>query len=502
MCGIGGAWFGKSVDREFLTRLIFDSERRGIDAFGATIVKRSGERVSFKRVGPAHASLRETAWSEFLERLCPGDLLLFNTRAQPLTEPESKGVDTVQPVESERFVVVHNGVVSNDFELTERWALQRKSPIDSEVIALMCELHGVAHAFSYMSGGFAVAMSDFAQDELLLHLVKDFKTLATGYRRKDQAFAFASELGTLKYAFEDEGGLFEPTTYELVPPYTAWHIVFGPEGPELLSEHGIETQSICSLPNKSWSKAVVCASGGIDSTTAAYVAKRVHGCSEVTLVHFDHGQKSEIREWEAVCGIARRLGARAEKVRFPWLGALGRSVLTDSELSVPVAEPKNIKSTVCWTPARNLAMMSALASIAEAIGAAHIYAGWSLEEEGSYPDNSIDFFRTFNDCLDYGTIMRPKIKLPLARLMKKETVLLGNYLEVPYDLTWSCDDGSPNGHCGRCGACFLHHYSFLLAGLPDPTRYANPLAFPFKPPWEQPEFRATPVPMTSILRKL
>ena len=144
-------------------------------------------------------------------------------------------------------------------------------------------------------------------------------------------------------------------------------------------------------------------------------------------------------------------------------------------------------------------MMSILVALAESIGASAIYNGWTLEEGGSYPDNSDEFFRTFNEMLPYGTLTRPEITMVLQRLMKTEIIQLGQYLGLDYSKTWSCDDGQAY-HCGECGACFLHHYAFDMAGVEDPTLYIdfNPS---YTPEWVQ-KGQTKPGNIRDIIKRL
>ncbi len=46
---------------------------------------------------------------------------------------------------------------------------------------------------------------------------------------------------------------------------------------------------------------------------------------------------------------------------------------------------------------------------------------------------------------------------------------------MDYALTHSCYDPTPEGlACGRCDSCVLRARGFAEAGVPDPTRYAQP----------------------------
>jgi len=43
---------------------------------------------------------------------------------------------------------------------------------------------------------------------------------------------------------------------------------------------------------------------------------------------------------------------------------------------------------------------------------------------------------------------------------------------LPVSQTWSCYKGQAK-HCGRCGTCVERREAFHLAGLEDPTEYAD-----------------------------
>jgi 7-cyano-7-deazaguanine synthase in queuosine biosynthesis len=61
--------------------------------------------------------------------------------------------------------------------------------------------------------------------------------------------------------------------------------------------------------------------------------------------------------------------------------------------------------------------------------------------------------------------------------------LIAAHRDLPLHLTVTCEDpmGMPEGELGplQCGACIKckeRHDAFLQAGVPDPTRYAVPMA--------------------------
>ena len=55
-------------------------------------------------------------------------------------------------------------------------------------------------------------------------------------------------------------------------------------------------------------------------------------------------------------------------------------------------------------------------------------------------------------------------------LKKKDIVLLGKSLGVPFEKSWSCySDGAKA--CGRCDSCALRLRAFAEAGVGDPLDY-------------------------------
>ena len=62
---------------------------------------------------------------------------------------------------------------------------------------------------------------------------------------------------------------------------------------------------------------------------------------------------------------------------------------------------------------------------------------------------------------------------PFVKEDKAAIVRRGAELGVPFQATWSCYKGETR-HCGRCGTCVERREAFHLAGIADPTDYADP----------------------------
>ncbi len=214
--------------------------------------------------------------------------------------------------------------------------------------------------------------------------------------------------------------------------------------------------------------AVVLLSGGLDSTTTLFLA--LNKGFEASCLIFDYGQRHK-REVEGAKKIARwaHCAYRIEKLALVNRG----SSLLDKKIKVPVAKfSGKIPST--YVPARNLIFLSIASSFAESLGAEAIFIGANAIDFSGYPDCRPEFYSSLQRVLDVGTKSGVegkgiKIITPLINRTKKEIVLLGAKLGVPFNLTWSCYKGGKRP-CGKCESCFLRDKGFKEAGLKDPLK--------------------------------
>jgi len=122
------------------------------------------------------------------------------------------------------------------------------------------------------------------------------------------------------------------------------------------------------------SRAVVLASGGLDSTVMAAMAKQ-DGC-ELFFLTFDYVQRHVI-EVERARRVAAAMGAAHHTVLSLDLRAIGGSALT-SEVDVPKDRTSAERSQgvpITYVPGRNLIFLSLAAAHAEVVGASLIYFG-------------------------------------------------------------------------------------------------------------------------------
>lgn len=62
---------------------------------------------------------------------------------------------------------------------------------------------------------------------------------------------------------------------------------------------------------------------------------------------------------------------------------------------------------------------------------------------------------------------------PYVHGSKADIAVDGAKYGTPFADTWSCYKGG-DLHCGRCGTCVERREAFHLAGIDDPTVYADP----------------------------
>lgn len=224
-------------------------------------------------------------------------------------------------------------------------------------------------------------------------------------------------------------------------------------------------------------KAVVLLSGGMDSATAAAVAKR-DGFALLALTA-DYGQL-HARELESARAVAGALKVREhQEVRLP-LDAFAGSSLTGGRERVPRGRSgraigQGIPST--YVPARNTVLLSVAAAYAEARGARAVYLGANAIDYSGYPDCRPEYLRALEKAIALGTRAGVegdpiRLKAPLIRKTKAQIVRLALRLGVPLELTWSCYLG---GHvaCGECDSCLLRLKGFREAKATDPVAYAK-----------------------------
>ena len=217
--------------------------------------------------------------------------------------------------------------------------------------------------------------------------------------------------------------------------------------------------------------AVVLLSGGLDSYTAAAIAK-ADGFT-LNALTISYGQR-HAREVESARVVARALGVARHQELTVDLRAIGGSSLT-SDVDVPRDRDlaaTDIPST--YVPARNTIFLSLALGWAEVLGAVDIVIGVNALDYSGYPDCRPEFVRAFETVANLATRAgvegaRFQVHTPLITMSKAEIITRGVELGLDYGLTHSCYDPPASGQpCGRCDSCVLRARGFAQAGVPDP----------------------------------
>lgn len=217
--------------------------------------------------------------------------------------------------------------------------------------------------------------------------------------------------------------------------------------------------------------AVCLLSGGMDSTTLAYLAKD-EGYTLYAL-HLNYGQRTEGKERACARKIAALLAVREFiEIDVGYFRQFGGSSLTDPKKSVEDFDPARAHLPNTYVPFRNANLLSIATSFAEARGADAIFIGVQALDYSGYPDCRPSFISAFQNVINLGTRDGTKIalKAPFINMTKADILKLGIELNVPYEHTWSCYRNTDFA-CGTCGSCHFRREAFTAVGKTDPIPY-------------------------------
>ncbi|MBZ5558789.1 MAG: 7-cyano-7-deazaguanine synthase QueC [Acidobacteriia bacterium] len=216
---------------------------------------------------------------------------------------------------------------------------------------------------------------------------------------------------------------------------------------------------------------VVLLSGGLDSYTAAAIARADGFALHALTIHY--GQR-HAREIESARAVAAALGVTRHLELNLDLRAIGGSSLT-SDMPVPRDRDlgaADIPST--YVPARNTIFLSLALGWAEVLGATDLVIGVNALDYSGYPDCRPEFVRAFEQLANLATRAGVegatfRVHTPLIALSKAEIITRGIALGLDYGLTHSCYAPDAQGRpCRRCDSCVLRARGFSEAGVADP----------------------------------
>jgi len=213
------------------------------------------------------------------------------------------------------------------------------------------------------------------------------------------------------------------------------------------------------------SKALIVLSGGQDSTTCLYWAKKRYKIIET--ITFDYGQRHQI---EIDC--ARKIAAIAQVSNtvipinsFTPLG--GNSLISDQ---IPVnndLQKNGLPNT--FVPGRNLIFLTIAAAFAYNKGILDLITGVCETDYSGYPDCRSDTMKALEASISLGMEADFKIITPLMHLSKAQSIKLAEEVGAFEALGFShtCYNGV-YPPCHKCPACTIRARGFEEAELVDP----------------------------------
>jgi 7-cyano-7-deazaguanine synthase len=211
-------------------------------------------------------------------------------------------------------------------------------------------------------------------------------------------------------------------------------------------------------------KALVMLSGGIDSSTCLYWAKKKF--SDVLAITFNYYGRLE-KEKKATVELARRAAVKdLLEVNLPFI-----KEYSDFHKGHLLQEQSDGRLS-SYIPARNMMFYSICAHYAEFLDIKWIIGGHNSQDAEFFKDATKGYIKKINSLLRQGLPVVgenvPTILLPLVNMDRQGVVSLAVKINVPLELTWSCHNEG-QVHCGQCYSCSQRLGAFKSLGLRDPV---------------------------------
>ena len=202
-------------------------------------------------------------------------------------------------------------------------------------------------------------------------------------------------------------------------------------------------------------KALVVFSGGQDSTTCLFWAKKHF--KEVHAITFLYGQRHKI-EVEKARKIAAQAGVPITVREVNFIGEIstGCSLIDPKVKMDPVKPEKTMPNT--FVPGRNLFFISVAAIYARNHGIYDVITGVGQADFSGYPDCRDGFIKSLNTTLNLAMDEQFRLHSPLLWLDKQQTWALADELGVLDTIryrTLTCYNGIVGDGCGHCPSCKL-----------------------------------------------
>lgn len=208
------------------------------------------------------------------------------------------------------------------------------------------------------------------------------------------------------------------------------------------------------------SKALVVYSGGQDSTTCLFWAKK--NFNTVVAIAFNYGQR-HVSELTAAKQIADQADVPLNVFSIDLLSAVSHNSLTDSQMEVETDQPDH-RPPNTLVEGRNMLFLTYAAIFAKANGINNIITGVGQADYSGYPDCRNEFILSLNQTLNLSMDFEYTIHTPLMWLDKSEIWKMADELgafEIVRDQTITCYHGIPGAGCGVCPSCKLRNRGLM-----------------------------------------
>lgn len=208
-------------------------------------------------------------------------------------------------------------------------------------------------------------------------------------------------------------------------------------------------------------KALVVFSGGQDSTTCLFWAKKRF--KEVWTLSFRYGQKHQ-NETEIAQKIAEKANVHFHVMDVPFIGNLSsHCALINKEIPMDEVQPaQSVPNT--FVPGRNLFSSVSLQYMPENVGYDTSLLASRKRTSADTPTARDSFIKSLNVTLNLAMEEQFVIHTPLMWIDKAKTWKLADKLGV-FDLvrneTLTCYNGIPGDGCGHCPSCHLRQQGLM-----------------------------------------
>lgn len=207
--------------------------------------------------------------------------------------------------------------------------------------------------------------------------------------------------------------------------------------------------------------ALVVLSGGQDSTTCLYWAKKHF--DKVRALTFSYGQR-HIREVEIAKELAEEADVPWESMDISFIGQLSPACsLTNPNLNIEEEKREGDPYPTTFVPGRNLFFLSIAAIYARNHGIYDIVTGVGQADYSGYPDCHDSFVKSLNATLNLAMDEQFRLHTPLMWLDKMQIWALADELGVLDTIrnnTLTCYNGVMGDGCGHCPACKLRREGY------------------------------------------